>query len=279
MRDIHRLLLVTVLLITILAVASYTYLSLQENKIDRDVLFQTSTYADLSDGVYDGAMPLKELRVHGDIGIGTYNGLDGEMIEVDGQFYQVKVDGKAYSVDESTKTPFAVVTWFESDKTVVLNEPLNFSQLESHLDSLLPAKNIFYAIRIDGEYSFVKARSVPKQNKPYSPLAVALQNQSTFEFRNIEGTIVGFKSPDYIGGVNVPGYHFHFLTSDRREGGHVLDCQVDNVRIQIDFTYEFYVVLPGSESLWIRTSMDSTVVSDSKGFLNSEGTPSRFFWN
>jgi len=52
----------------------------------------------------------KELKKHGDFGLGTFNALDEEMIRLDGKFYQIKVDGIAYPVDDSMKTPFARVS-------------------------------------------------------------------------------------------------------------------------------------------------------------------------
>jgi acetolactate decarboxylase len=42
----------------------------------------------------------------------------------------------------------------------------------------------------------------------------------------------------------VPGYHFHFIAEDRTAGGHLLDCIADNVLVEIDYTTEFYMVLP-----------------------------------
>lgn len=217
---------------------------LQEN---RDVLFQTSTINALLEGGYDGEVTFGQLKEHGDFGIGTFNSLDGEMIGLGGKFYQIKADGIAYPVSDSAKTPFAVVTFFESDMAVLLDEPLNFKQLEEYLDNRLPTKNIFYAIKIEGVFRYVKTRSVPKQDKPYPPLVEVVKNQPTFEFYNAKGTIVGFYCPSYVAGINVGGYHFHFITEDRKKGGHLLECQLQNVKVEIDETSRFYMVLPQSE--------------------------------
>jgi acetolactate decarboxylase len=140
-----------------------------------------------------------------------------------------------------------VVTFFEPDKSALLDESINkYEQLTGYLDNLLPTKNIFYAIKIEGVFEYIKTRSVPKQNKPYSPLVEAVKSQSTFEFQNVEGTMVGFRCPAYAEGVNVPGYHLHFITKDRKAGGHLLECQMQNVTIEIDYTSNFYMVLPQS---------------------------------
>lgn len=229
------------LLIMLLVVAISGYSYPQENE---DVLFQVSTINALLAGVYDGEITYGELAQYGDFGIGTFNSLDGEMIGLEGRFYQIKADGIAYPVDDSMRTPFAAVTFFEADKIVFSDEALDQTQLEQYLDGLLPTKNIFYAFKIEGIFKYIKARSVPRQNKPYPPLVEAAKDQSIFEFHNIKGTIVGFRCPVYVEGINVPGYHLHFITDDRKAGGHLLECEVENIEIEIDYTSQFYMALP-----------------------------------
>jgi len=92
---------------------------------NNDVLFQTSTINALLNGVYDGDISFQELKQYGGFGLGTVNALDGEMIGLEGKFYQIKADGIAYPVDDSMKTPFAVVTFFEPDKSALLGESIN----------------------------------------------------------------------------------------------------------------------------------------------------------
>lgn len=215
----------------------------QENN---DVIFQTSTINALLEGVYDGEIAYQDIGKHGSFGIGTFNGLDGEMIGVDGNFYQIKADGMVYPVDGSMKTPFAVVTSFEPDETAVLDAAADYKQLEEYLDSLIPTESIFYAIRITGDFEYIKTRSVPKQKKPYPKLVEVVKNQPTFELSNVKGTMVGFRCPVYVEGINVPGYHIHFITEDKKAGGHLLECKMKNVNVEIDYTSAFYMALPES---------------------------------
>jgi acetolactate decarboxylase len=210
-----------------------------------DTLFQISTINALLSGDYQGAMTFGELKKHGTFGLGTVDALDGEMIGLEGRFYQIKTDGVAYPVPDSMTTPFAVVTVFDADKTTSLQNGMDYAGLKSYLDELLPDKSIFYAIKIEDTFKYIKARSVPKQQEPYPPLVEVVKEQTIFEFHDIEGTIVGFRCPDSVkGGVNVPGYHLHFITADRKAGGHLLACQLRDVTIGIDYTSEFYMVLP-----------------------------------
>jgi acetolactate decarboxylase len=214
------------------------------------VLFQTAPINSLVQGVYDGSTTFKDLKNHGDFGSGTVEALDGEMVALDGKFYQIKSDGKAYLINDSMTTPFAQVTYFKQDNTISLNGTNNLTALQGYLDNKLPTKNIFYAIRIDGTFSYVKTRSVPIQNKPYPILSEAVKGQKIFEFNNVSGTIIGFRCPPYVNGVNVPGYHLHFITAERNAGGHLLDLKLTNVSVKVDSISKLEMILPHNDEFY-----------------------------
>lgn len=115
-----------------------------QDKPNRDILFQVSTIPALMMGVYDGSITIGELAKYGDFGIGTLANLDGEMVELDGKFYQVKLDGTVSPVPDDAKTPFAEVTYFDDDHTFTLDKPLDLNQLQAYIDTLLPTTNIFF---------------------------------------------------------------------------------------------------------------------------------------
>lgn len=243
----HHYLLITAVLVTILSLAIYSNSNLFETNQDRDVLYQISTINALLEGVYDGETTFKQLHEHGDIGLGTFNSLDGEMIGLDGEFYQIKTDGRAYLVNDSMQTPFAAVTFFDSDEVLIISESMNYTELESYLDDKLLTKNSVIAFKMEGIFNYVKTRSVPRQDKPYRPLIEVVEDESIFEFHNIEGTMIGFRTPDYMKGVNVPGYHIHFINKEKTVGGHLLNVQLENTKVTIDYTSEFYMMLPENE--------------------------------
>ena len=211
-----------------------------------DVLFQVSTIDALMQGVFDGFYSFDDLMDQGDFGIGTFNALDGEMVALDGEYYQVRADGVAYPVQGDMTAPFATVTRFEADQTAALENAGNFTELARQIDRHLPSPNAFYALRIDGTFPYVQTRSVPRQEKPYPRLAEAVEDQSVFNLTNVTGSVVGIWSPDFVKGVNVPGYHLHFITEDRKAGGHILEIQVANATAQMDVTAGFAMQLPSS---------------------------------
>jgi len=211
-----------------------------------DILYQVSTINALLEGVYDGDTEYGTLKQYGDFGIGTFSGLDGEMIELDGEIYQVKADGVAYPVNDTTTTPFAAVTFFETDTRKNISEPMNMTLTEEYLSEMMPSKNIMYGIKINGTFEYVKTRSVPKQEKPYPKLVEVTKNQPTFEIEQVNGVIVGYWLPAYVDGINVPGYHLHFINENRTAGGHVLEFDIIEGEVEIDNTYDFFMDLPES---------------------------------
>ena len=197
-------------------------------------IFQVSTFHALKQGKYDGETTFEELKKRGDFGIGTVNGLDGEVVALNGEFFQIKADGKVYSIADQVKTPFAVVTFFKPDKTISLPRVSDMNALQEALDRMLPSADGIFAIRIAGEFKYIKVRSVPRQERPYPGLEDALKHQTVFELNDVRGTLVGFRFPSYIGGVNVPGYHFHFITADKKAGGHTLDCSTEGANVDVE---------------------------------------------
>lgn len=242
------------LLLVILASTAYA-------GTDRDTLYQVSTIDALMAGLYDGETTLEELKKHGDTGIGTFDKLDGEMVMLDGKVYQVKSDGSVSLPADSVTTPFAAVTPLDVDKSVSLNKEMSFAELTKYLDTLAPSPNLFYAFRIDGEFKSVRTRSVPRQSKPYPLLVDVMLIQPVFEFEDVKGTIIGLRCPYYVKGVNVPGYHFHFLSAERSRGGHLLDCVMVKGRVQVDETTSIQLVLPGSAE-FRETRLDGATESD-----------------
>ena len=209
-------------------------------------VFQTSTVNALMEGASTGDMTMGELKTHGDFGLGTFDGLDGEMIELDGKVFQVRADGHAHPVEDSARTPFATVSFFKADESARLDRPCDQPAMLAAVAAMLPSQNIFHALRIEGRFDYVKTRAVAKQDKSVG-LEQAAREEPIFEFNDVEGTIVGFFTPDYLRGVNVPGYHLHFITADRTAGGHMLDCRTKDVTIKIHHTPEFELGTPGTE--------------------------------
>jgi acetolactate decarboxylase len=214
---------------------------------DRETLYQVSTIDALMQGVYDGVMPVSDLKKHGDFGIGTLEALDGEMIVLDGTVYQAKADGSISVVKDSQTTPFATVTWFDHDLAVLTGAPMNLSVFSSSMADNLPTGNMVYAVRMHGTFPSMKVRAIPAQQKPYPTLTDASKNQSVYTYNGTTGTIIGFYTPVFFKGINVAGYHLHYLSDDHTTGGHILDFTLPaHTTVEYDITPGFAMGLPTS---------------------------------
>ncbi|MEI9951275.1 MAG: acetolactate decarboxylase [Pseudomonadota bacterium] len=210
-------------------------------------LFQVSTSGALVAGVYDGVLSVGSILDHGDFGLGTFADLDGEMVIVDGLAYQIHGDGRVELAALGARAPFAVVTRLLPTLDLSIESVGDLRRLAEQCDALRTSGNIFYAFRVDGHFSRVRARAVSPP-EPGARLIDAAKAQSEFLFSDIEGTLVGLWSPGFSSAFSIPGYHFHFLSDDRKHGGHLLDCRASRLRLRLAALTDFHLALPESRS-------------------------------
>lgn len=206
---------------------------------------QISTYPALERGLYDGDVTYAQLAQAGNFGIGTFDGMDGEMIALDGEFYQARFDGSVLVAGKHQETPFATVTFFTPEQHLELVAPLtSYDLLKDYLAKMAPPANRPYAIRLNGRFSYVKIRSIPRQSEPFPPLADVIAQQVTWEQQDISGILVGWWFPQYLSSLNAPGYHLHFISDDRQVAGHLLECSLEDGTIDIDYQDRVTVHFP-----------------------------------
>lgn len=226
----------------IIALSACSHLTPEQTQ---STVIQVSTYPALTQGMYDGNLTYAQLKQMSDFGIGTFDGMDGEMVALDGTFYQAKVDGSVHPAAPTLECPFATVHFFHSDRQIALSAPLQtYDQLKARLDPYLPTPNRPYAFKITGTFAYLKLRSIPKQNTPFPLLKDVIAQQAVFEHRNIKGTLVGYWMPEYLAALNVAGYHLHFISADKQQGGHMLDCSLTEATTAIDDLDNVLLLIP-----------------------------------
>lgn len=211
-----------------------------------DEIFQASTVEALLHGQFEGDLSFAELADHGDHGLGTLNGLDGEMIAIDGRFHRADVDGNVTEIEPTRLTPFAVVIAFEPVIRARIAEPLDFDGLKAFVDGLLEGDSGHpaCALRLDGEFERLHLRSVPGQLPPYRSLVEVAREQHEFDLSGVSGSLVGFRFPEWAEGVELAGWHLHFIDDERTRGGHVLDVELSSGELAVDPSEDLHLELP-----------------------------------
>ena len=187
----------------------------------------------LLSGNYDGKTCIEEVLKSGNFGLGTLNSLKGELIILDGIAYSADGDGNLQLVEKSAKTPFTTITNFKKHISVEIHETL-FADLVYKMPLWFPSAGYFYAIRIEGLFSQIDYRGSWGITTENPDLLSVIKNSTTITEFELEGVLVGFFVPDHAKGVNIPGFHFHFIDASRRVGGHVVDFKISSGKVLID---------------------------------------------
>lgn len=211
--------------------------------LDHATLFQVSTGTALVQGVHNKAVTVGELKRHGDFGLGTFEGLDGEMVALGGRFFQAHPDGSLTVPPDSASVPFATLTTFHAQHRSVLTGVESFDQLTASLDKLRRSQNLFFAVRLEGVFQEMHLRVACKVAAGTS-LVEAARRQAEFRVNDVEGTLVGFWSPAYTRMVSIAGWHLHFLSKDSKTGGHLLGCKAAKLDVAVQDIDELHLALP-----------------------------------
>lgn len=205
---------------------------------------QTSTVNAVLKGLYDGEMTFGELKKYGDFGLGYFHKMGGEVVALDGVFYRIKSDGLTEVIKDDGTTPFFTITTFVANTDNFTNRKFDYDGLKQYLRNMMPREKSFYAIKITGIFDNLGARTFLSQAKPYANVKQVIDTQTEIKYTNTEGTLIGFYTPEFLEGIGIPGFHFHYLSKDKTRGGHVRTLNVNSVTIEFIEILNFQIVLP-----------------------------------
>ena len=229
-------------------------------------IYQYSLLNALMDGVCETGIPVSKLALKGNQGLGTFVRMNGELIFLDGKVYQLEAEGKIREADDDDQVPFAVSTQFVSQQTreIQLRDKDDIDNVLNDFND--HAANLFMTYRINGHFEYLKSRTVRGQEYKGQPLAELGKKQSVEAYENIDVTIIGFRTPKNWQGFGVAGEHLHFITNDRKAGGHVLEMKADKVEMQMAVVSNVHVELPTSDDF-----NAAKLVTDDAGVKEVEG--------
>lgn len=234
-----------------------------------DTLYQHGTLALLVPGLFKGTLTVGELLKYGNYGIGSVEGLDGELTVVDGKGYLVRSDGAVTLVGPDETVPFANAH-FDRPTDQYQRQDVARGSLEAQILKEHDYDNLFFAMKVTGTFKSIKTRVVNGNGKPpYKTLAQTARDQSIFEAANIKGTLLGYYSPELFQGVASAGYHIHFISDDHTFGGHVLDYTLGDGQVALQTFENLDLHLPAHDSTYRKFDFDygdtADIISSAEG--------------
>ena len=211
-------------------------------------MYQVSTLQALALGYSRAVITIEELVKHGNTGLGTFENVDGEMILMDGKCFRAMEDGTVVEEGKDTGVPFCAIADLNKKRTFDISDVPNMDALRELLTLQIEEDfglNSMHVVRIDGLFGKIDARSeAPFRSHHVTLQTILSKNQRAFVFENIRGSLVGVYFPDYMDGINMPGWHLHFISEDRSKGGHVFDMSLQEVTVYLDKISRIEIQLP-----------------------------------
>ena len=211
-------------------------------------MYQVSTLQALALGYSRAVITVKDLLQEGNTGLGTFEDVNGEMIVMDGHCYRADQNGHVTVVAPETGVPFAAVADLTGEQRFSMKEMPDIESVRTELTRKIEERfglNSMHVVVIDGYFEKVDARSEAPYRSHHIPLKAILgQTQNAYIYENIPGSLVGVYFPDYMDGINMPGWHLHFLSEDRTKGGHVFDVCIREGEAKVDKISNIFINLP-----------------------------------
>ncbi len=211
-------------------------------------MYQVSTLQALAMGYTKDVITVGELLKHGDIGLGTFEHVDGEMIVLGGRCYRALEDGRVVEADAGLGVPFSSVTKFQGQREFEISSIKSIADLKNLLNNKIEegfGLNSMHVVRIDGHFIKLFARSEAGYESRFVSLKdILAENQKEFHFEDIDGTLVCIYYPDFMDGINAVGWHLHFISKDRKLGGHVFEIELSTADVKLDKISRIEIQLP-----------------------------------
>lgn len=211
-------------------------------------MYQVSTLQALALGYSRAVISVGELLQEGNTGLGTFEDVNGEMIVMDGRCFRADQDGQVTEITHETGVPFAAVAKLYGEQEFMLKDMPDITSVRQELTRKIEERfglNSMHVVRIDGVFEKVDARSeAPYRSHHISLKEILGKNQRAFLFEKVCGSLIGVYFPDYMDGINMPGWHLHFLSEDRSKGGHVFDVSIREGSVKVDKITRIEINLP-----------------------------------
>ncbi|CAA3990719.1 alpha-acetolactate decarboxylase [Staphylococcus aureus] len=226
-----------------------------------NVLYQHGTLGTLMAGLFKRTASINELLQHGDLGIATLTGSNGEVIFLDGKAYHANEHKEFVELKGDELTPYATVTKFVADTSYETKDKSSEAVFAEIKEKML-SENLFSAVKISGLFKKMHVRMMPAQEPPYTRLIDSARRQPEQTETYVKGSVVGFFTPELFHGIGSAGFHVHFANDDRNFGGHVLDFEVEDVKVEIQNIETFEQHFPIQDKDFTKANIDYKDIAD-----------------
>lgn len=226
-----------------------------------NVLYQHGIIGTLMAGLLKGTASINELLQHGDLGIATLTGSNGEVIFLDGKAYHANEHKEFVELKGDELTPYATVTKFVADTSYETKDKSSEAVFAEIKEKML-SENLFSAVKISGLFKKMHVRMMPAQEPPYTRLIDSARRQPEQTETYVKGSVVGFFTPELFHGIGSAGFHVHFANDDRNFGGHVLDFEVEDVKVEIQNIETFEQHFPIQDKDFTKANIDYKDIAD-----------------
>lgn len=221
-------------------------------------------------GNFAGTITVGDLLKHGSTGIGTFDGLDGEVVILDNEVYQAVASGRVNHITDLAATmPFAAVHFPQYPQPLTLKD-VNFARVNRDLVAARQLNNVFAFLQLHGTFTRVRTRIAPKQQRPYPTLLAVAQHQPEFSATDITGTILGYYAPAIFGTITAAGWHLHFISDDCQFAGHLLDFAAPQLTGSLEVFDSLEQHLPIENHAFRESTVDMRSLRE--GIAKSEGS-------
>ena len=200
-------------------------------------MFQVSTLQALALGYSKQVTTVHQLLLHGDTGLGTFEDVGGEMIVLDGHCYCADENGRIKEAHPDTGVPFCSVSYMDNAREFTLGPVPDIGTLKKKLNLKIEEDyglNSMHMAVVSGKFETLSARSEAAYRSHHVTLKAVLEKtQNDYTFSQITGSLVCVYYPDYMDGINAPGWHLHFISEDRCHGGHVFGLKAENCTVKL----------------------------------------------
>ncbi|ASK79844.1 hypothetical protein CF386_12460 [Paraphotobacterium marinum] len=194
-------------------------------------LNQWSTVSSLVDGQLGVSVSSQKVISRNNFGIGYGIGLQPVLL-IHKKMFVADQDG--YVTPFRGPLTFMNSTNFNQPDFVFNVRNINSKQLQKMISSKINNPKLIYAIKINGKFRVIRGSSQSRSDLPFIPASSWMkQAQHEFKVKHSRSLVLGFRLPESMRGINIPGYSFQFIDQEQIRGGQIKSFFIKKAKVKV----------------------------------------------